>query len=141
MVSVSFSCLLILSRSLAEQRPHRPPALLRVHPKFVNAPLAHCLPPFRDIPVPFCTRVLYVVSSQPISSASKLRATSVTLGRPSAAFSRSKPFQWVSQLRAHLGPSPTSDYSSTSGFSRGYAAGQEVGLISWTRTGADVAIK
>ena len=38
------SCLLILSRSLAERRPQRPPALLRADPKLANAPI-HLLPP------------------------------------------------------------------------------------------------
>jgi hypothetical protein len=47
---------------------------------------------------------------------------------------------WIdSKSRAPLGaiPAPTSDCSSTSGFSHRYAAGQELGLILWTRNGAD----
>ena len=38
-------CLLILSRSLAERRPQRPPALLHADPKLANAPIRLFPPP------------------------------------------------------------------------------------------------
>ena len=38
-------CLLILSRSLAERRPQRPPTLLHADPKLANAPIRLFPPP------------------------------------------------------------------------------------------------